>query len=607
MWKKICGDFMKKILFLLSLFYFLCLGSASANSNIKVYLYDELIDMDNPIIVNGNTLVPLRVLFESLGSTITWDSQTKTAHATKGNTQLSIQIGNVNAINNGSTITLEEPAQIIDNKTYVPLRFVAESFNQDVNWDKDNNAIRIGKSLTAKDISKLAAPAVVYIEVNAYDGKNKSGSGFIVDKSGVVVTNYHVIDAAKSAKIKLIDGRVFDVTNVINYDVDRDLAIIKINSSAPFPTVTLADSDKVETGDKVFAIGSPDGFENTLSEGIISNKNQFFLNKRQFQITAQISHGSSGGALFNTHGEVIGVTDAGVQEAVADINFAIPINDYKTMYKENLNASFEKVYDYEHIINYTDALYVGDKKNNQPNGLGIMHWNNGDEYIGYFVNGVLNGKGKYTWSNGEEYDGDWVNGLRSGIGKHKIDGYLYEGQFSNNVATGKGILIMPNGDKYAGDFVNFKFNGYGTYTYSNGQVKQGYWVDGSYISTPTSTGNTPTGTSSTTPVTTIALSLYSSDGKTYLGKLTSNEFDLDSIFNSYGIYGSKYSINSIWNEFGAYGSKFSSTSAFNEFAFEPPVISDEKGNIIGRLTINTTISGAISPFGLKEALKKLGY
>lgn len=100
--------------------------------------------------------------------------------------------------------------------------------------------------------------------------------------------------------------------------------------------------------------------------------------------------------------------------------------------------------------------------------------------------------------------------------------------------------------------------------------------------------------------------LYSNDLKTYLGKMTTNEFDSDSIFNDYGTYGSKYNSKSIWNEYGTYGSSYSSESAFNKYATKPPAIVLD-GEVVGYLTINTTITGAVSPIGLQEWLEDLGY
>ncbi len=100
--------------------------------------------------------------------------------------------------------------------------------------------------------------------------------------------------------------------------------------------------------------------------------------------------------------------------------------------------------------------------------------------------------------------------------------------------------------------------------------------------------------------------LYSNDGKTYLGKLTSNVYDADSIFNDYGTYGGKYSAESIFNDYGTYGGKYSSESPFNPYTTTPPMII-LNGKIVGYLTINSYITGAFSPLGLKEWLKNQGY
>jgi len=125
----------------------------------------------------------------------------------------------------------------------------------------------------------------------------------------------------------------------------------------------------------------------------------------------------------------------------------------------------------------------------------------------------------------------------------------------------------------------------------------------------------------TTAPTIAKLYLVAEDG-TYLGKLTTNKFDSDSIFNEYGTYGSKYSSKSIWNEYGTYGSKYSSKSiwneygtygskyssqsAFNDYTFTPPYIVTSDGTIYGRLTTNKFISGAISPYSIYAILLELG-
>lgn len=100
------------------------------------------------------------------------------------------------------------------------------------------------------------------------------------------------------------------------------------------------------------------------------------------------------------------------------------------------------------------------------------------------------------------------------------------------------------------------------------------------------------------------LHLYSNDGKQYLGKLVTNKYDSDSIWNSYGDYGSKYNSNSIWNSYGDYGSKYSNTSAFNEHASKPPKIVDDNGDVVGYLTTNKYITGGVTIEQLSLILDK---
>lgn len=102
------------------------------------------------------------------------------------------------------------------------------------------------------------------------------------------------------------------------------------------------------------------------------------------------------------------------------------------------------------------------------------------------------------------------------------------------------------------------------------------------------------------------LHLYSYDGKDYLGKLVTNEYDSDSIWNEYGTYGSKYQTKSIWNEYGAYGSQYQTTSAFNPYASKPPQIVTNSGTVIGYLTANEFRPNSYTIIQLERALKKVG-
>jgi len=93
---------------------------------------------------------------------------------------------------------------------------------------------------------------------------------------------------------------------------------------------------------------------------------------------------------------------------------------------------------------------------------------------------------------------------------------------------------------------------------------------------------------------------------TYLGQLTANEYAKDSVFNEYGTYGSEYAINSTTNVYGLYGGKYSIYSPFNEFTISPPIIVDADGDIVGRLSANKAVVGAVSPYSIFDLLTRLG-
>lgn len=192
--------------------------------------------------------------------------------------------------------------------------------------------------LTAKQIINKYGNAVVYIGVS---DKNHivtaSGSGFIVKSTGVVVTNFHVINGSSYASVALQNGLKYEVKSVLNYNENGDIAILQLANATNLSTVNLGDSSKAEVGDNAFAIGSPEGYANSLSTGIISGINRKNDRGVDIQTTASITYGSSGGALFDIYGNVMGITYSGYDSA-GDIGFVIPINEVKPF----LNTSNEK-------------------------------------------------------------------------------------------------------------------------------------------------------------------------------------------------------------------------------------------------------------------------
>ena len=188
-------------------------------------------------------------------------------------------------------------------------------------------------ALTRKDIpaiAKAANGAIVTIITAAGDKPIAQGTGFLVSADGVIVTNYHVIKEGNLAVVKFPDGAILPVDGVLAADKLRDLAVIKIHGRT-FRTLVLGNSDQIQVGEEVVAIGNPLGLELTVSNGILSGVRTVEKEGGKFlQTTAPFTHGSSGGPLFNMMGEVVGITTL-VYEGAGDLNFAIPVNDAKRL------------------------------------------------------------------------------------------------------------------------------------------------------------------------------------------------------------------------------------------------------------------------------------
>ncbi len=191
------------------------------------------------------------------------------------------------------------------------------------------------------EIAREQSKAVVVIE--ALDERGSiigQGSGFIVTPNGAVVSNLHVVRGAASLRVKLPSGDAYKTADLVDVDEAKDIVIIKIKGFK-LPSVTLGDSDKVETGDAIVAISSPEGLTNSLSTGVISGVRRMEAH-RVFQITAPISRGSSGGALFNANGEIIGIVTS-LLKSGQNINFAVPINYARGMIGDQVSTSLARL------------------------------------------------------------------------------------------------------------------------------------------------------------------------------------------------------------------------------------------------------------------------
>ncbi|MDD5544030.1 MAG: Do family serine endopeptidase [Acidobacteriia bacterium] len=167
-----------------------------------------------------------------------------------------------------------------------------------------------------------------------------SGSGFIVDKKGYIITNQHVVNDAERITVKLANGDVYRSVKLIGTDSETDLAVLKIEPKTDLPIARFGNSESANVGDWVLAVGSPFGLDQTLTAGIISAKNRDQIDSGQFkrfiQTDAVINPGNSGGPLINMDAEVIGIntsiaTNTGVWQGYG---FALPSNTAINVYNQ---------------------------------------------------------------------------------------------------------------------------------------------------------------------------------------------------------------------------------------------------------------------------------
>lgn len=187
--------------------------------------------------------------------------------------------------------------------------------------------------LDAEQIYKKVNNAVVTIY--AYYSEKKiltQGSGVVLNDKGWIVTNYHVYSGSDKLVVKQ-NGKIIEFTEIIGVDADKDILILKILDKT-FPYIAVGNSDDLNIGQKIYAIGSPMGLENTITDGIVSGLRSYETETRHYiQISAPISHGSSGGAIINSKGELIGISTLSLVEG-QNLNFAIPVNEVLKVYNK---------------------------------------------------------------------------------------------------------------------------------------------------------------------------------------------------------------------------------------------------------------------------------
>ncbi len=217
--------------------------------------------------------------------------------------------------------------------------------------------VETGKLMTAAEVYAANVQSTVGITTSIttnYWGYQTtsaaSGSGFVVSNDGYIVTNFHVVEDSDSITVSLYNGKSYDAA-LIGYDESNDLAVLKIEAEG-LPQVILGDSDNLNVGDSVVAIGNPLGeLTFSLTSGSISAKDREVtmsssLTMNLLQTDCAINSGNSGGALFNLYGEVIGITNAkyssssNSEASIDNIGFAIPINNIRSIVESIIEKGY---------------------------------------------------------------------------------------------------------------------------------------------------------------------------------------------------------------------------------------------------------------------------
>ncbi len=235
---------------------------------------------------------------------------------------------------NGGTLSTGSLTQQVADGSFATAPSINRTGYTFKGWSAEFSAVYSDMTVTAQwsetafspiELYKMASQATVEISTYTEEATSKSlGSGFFIDSNGTLITNFHVLAGAYRAEAKLNDGTVCEVTEILGYDISRDLAIVKVAKTGN-PYLNLS-SRGVVTGEKVYTLGSSRGMTGTFSDGMVSTDSRKVLGIECIQITAPISTGNSGGPLLNIYGEVVGVNSLTVASG-QNINFSINIDE----------------------------------------------------------------------------------------------------------------------------------------------------------------------------------------------------------------------------------------------------------------------------------------
>ncbi len=413
---------------------------------------------------------------------------------------------------NGSIYENEDyPFLLFRQIIYLPLTYDLNTrLFISVKWDKDSGIEIIGKDLLNaatssnnngtidKDFKEIANLSESVALIKIYDSIGQviaMGSGVAIDDEGLIVTNYHVISQGKFIGVLFEDMKSEDeylTMNVLGVDVERDLAIIKVDGETK--PISIGDSDTLNKGDEIVAIGNPLGLSNSISNGIVSGIRDVG-NTELIQMTAPISPGSSGGALLDMKGQLMGITTL-MNVDGQNINFTVPSKYVKELLNDNITKLNMKVlnevgkfnYDVGYItfnaMNYDYyETYIINLFNNQENNLDYNEMINDEvfkkEFKDFLVSKISQIANEqsiekielHVYFKTHEFSFNYKNGLIKDV-KWTIQEFLDDGVLNVGL-SGQVYGFDPqyNTDKASLDVINNLYEG--LMREVNGEIKLG--------------------------------------------------------------------------------------------------------------------------------------
>lgn len=244
-------------------------------------------------------------------------------------------------------------------------------------------------SMSQEKLETLVQKCKPYVfSITTYDDQNNSlayGTGFFIDSKGTGITNYHILEGAKSAKIKTLSGAIYTIDNIVSQSESMDLIKFTVSNSSNelFPFIPLSQTKPIE-GEAIFVIGNPKGFEYSVTDGIVSSVRYDESYGQIIQMTAPISSGNSGSPVINMKGQALGVVSFTLIEGQS-LNFAISVSNFMMMSevdslkfpeKKNINVdeNMFRRFDWNATSSFilkTETLTFSEKKGNASDSEGF--------------------------------------------------------------------------------------------------------------------------------------------------------------------------------------------------------------------------------------------